>query len=102
MTLSLENDLHANEIQVRVLQYDKDITDVYSLLSNYLNEIKVNTLLIKDTYVPFYRSKNFNQFISKCLVKNPDSRPTAVELLEVSLSLKYSFLFAHKNYLRID
>nr|XP_034328483.1 STE20-like serine/threonine-protein kinase isoform X3 [Crassostrea gigas] len=27
-------------------------------------------------------SKNFNQFISKCLVKNPDSRPTAVELLE--------------------
>lgn len=73
---------------------------VYSL--NYLNEIKVNTLLIKDTYVPFYRSKNFNQFISKCLVKNPDSRPTAVELLEVSLSLKYSFLFAHKNYLRID
>lgn len=48
MTLSLENDLHANEIQVRVLQYDKDITDVYSLLSNYLNEIKVNTLL-KDT-----------------------------------------------------
>lgn len=102
MTLSLENDLHANEIQVRVLQNDKDITDVYSLLSKYLNEIKVNTLLIKDTYVPFYRSKNFNQFISKCLVKNPDSRPTAVELLEASLSLKYSFLFAHKNYLRID
>lgn len=100
MTLSLENDLHANEIQVRVLQNDKDITDVYSLLSKYLNEIKVNTLLIKDTYVPFYRSKNFNQFISKCLVKNPDSRPTAVELLEVSLSLKYSFLFAHKILLK--
>lgn len=102
MSFLLENDLYVNEIQVRVLQNDKDIIDVYSLFFNYLNEIKVNILFIKDIYVFFYRFKNFNQFILKCLVKNFDFRLIVVELLEVSLFLKYFFFFVYKNYLRID
>lgn len=52
-----------------------------------LNWINISVfLLIPKTYILFTyycRSKNFNDFISKCLIKDPKQRPTAVELLEV-------------------
>ena len=34
-----------------------------------------------------FRSREFNEFLAKCLVKDPDQRPTAAQLLEVRESI---------------
>ena len=36
-------------------------------------------------------SKEFLDFVSKCLVKNPEDRATATQLLQVSLQTKTEF-----------
>jgi serine/threonine protein kinase len=42
-------------------------------------------------YILYFRSKKFKEFIAKCLVKTPDQRPTARELLEVSQTVQQLF-----------
>ena len=38
-------------------------------------------------------SSILNDFVSKCLVKNPDARATATELLNVIIDLHFFFFF---------
>ena len=43
-------------------------------------------------------SAGFHDFIATCLEKNPKKRPSATELLQVSIKIRSSFFRGSKNF----